>query len=335
MTTLEATETPTPSERRFKPPAWNNLAARFGIVVIWALMIVFFSIWDSPNFFRASTFQTIFGSQAILLILALALMIPLIVGEFDLSIVGTMSVALSLTGYLNVLHHWSIAAAVVVALLAGVVIGLINAFFVIIVGVDSIVVTLGAGTLWTGVGYAIYSTTIPNISLGLVNFATNKIFGLPYVFYYALLLMLVMWYVIAYTPLGRYLYFVGANRNVSLLSGIPVDRIRAGSLILSGLLSGAAGILLAGTLGSSSPSVSDSYLLPAFAAVFLGTTTINPGRFNPIGTFVAVYFLITGITGLELHGLTGWIEDVFYGGSLVIAVALSHLAARRRREDTA
>jgi ribose transport system permease protein len=88
-------------------------------------------------------------------------------------------------------------------------------------------------------------------------------------------------------------------------------------------------------LGSSSPSVSDSYLLPAFAAVFLGTTTINPGRFNPIGTFVAVYFLITGITGLELHGLTGWIEDVFYGGSLVIAVALSHLAARRRREDTA
>jgi ribose transport system permease protein len=335
MTTLEATDTQTPTEPRFRVPAWNTLAARFGIVVIWALMIVFFSVWDSPNFFRASTFQTIFGSQAVLLILALALMIPLIVGEFDLSIVGTMSVALSLVGYLNVLHHWSIVAAVVVALLAGIVIGLINAFFVIVVGVDSIVVTLGAGTLWTGVGYAIYSTTIPNISLGLVNFATNKLFGLPYVFYYAVLLMLVMWYVIAYTPLGRYLYFVGANRNVSLLSGIPVDRIRAGSLILSGFLCGGAGVLLAGTLGSSSPSVSDSYLLPAFAAVFLGTTTINPGRFNPIGTFVAVYFLITGITGLELHGLTGWIEDVFYGGSLVIAVALSHLAARRRREDTA
>jgi len=334
MTTLEATPT-TPTERRFKLPAWNTLASRFGIVVIWGVLIAFFSMWDSPDFFQASTFQTIFGSQAVLLILALALMVPLIVGEFDLSIVGTMSVALSLVGWLNVLHHWPIGAAVAVALLVGLVIGAINAFFVIVIGVDSIVVTLGAGTFWTGIGYAIYSTTIPNISLTLVNVATNKLFGLPYAFYYAVLLVLGLWYVITYTPLGRYLYFVGANRSVSLLSGIQVDRIRAGAFVLSGLLCAVAGVLLAGTLGSSSPSVSESYLLPAFAAVFLGTTTISPGRFNPIGTFVAVYFLITGITGLELHGLTGWIEDVFYGGSLVIAVALSRLAARRRREDVA
>jgi ribose transport system permease protein len=331
MTTVEAAE----ARSRSRLPSWQNIGERFGIVIVWGVLIIVFAIWDSPDFLTTSTFQTIFGSQAVLLILALALMIPLIVGEFDLSIVGAMSFSLTIVGWLNVLHHWAIVPTVIVALVAGVVVGIINAFFVIGIGVDSIVVTLGAGTLWTGVAYGIYSTTIPNVSQTLVKVATNRILGLPLAFWYAVILMFVLWYVLAFTPLGRYLYFVGANRSVSLLSGIPVTRIRASSLILSGFLAGLAGVILAGTLGSSSPSVSESYLLPAFAAVFLGTTTVNPGRFNPFGTFIAVYFLITGITGLELHGLTGWIEDVFYGGSLVIAVALSRLAARRGREATA
>jgi ribose transport system permease protein len=331
MTTVEAAG----ARSRSSLPSWQNIGERFGIVIVWGVLIVVFAIWDSPDFLTTSTFQTIFGSQAVLLILALALMIPLIVGEFDLSIVGAMSFSLTIVGWLNVLHHWAIVPTVIVALLAGLLVGIINAFFVIGIGVDSIVVTLGAGTLWTGVAYGIYSTTIPNVSQTLVKVATNRILGLPLAFWYAVILMFVLWYVLAFTPLGRYLYFVGANRSVSLLSGIPVTRIRASSLILSGFLAGLAGVILAGTLGSSSPSVSASYLLPAFAAVFLGTTTVNPGRFNPFGTFIAVYFLITGITGLELHGLTGWIEDVFYGGSLVIAVALSRLAARRGREATA
>jgi ribose transport system permease protein len=332
MTTVEAAKAETETGSRL--PSLQEIAERFGIVVVWGVMIVVFAVWDGADFLTTSTFQTIFGSQAVLLILALALMIPLIVGEFDLSIVGAMSVSLTIVGWLNVLHGWPIGLACVIALLSGLVIGLINAFFVIGIGVDSIVVTLGAGTLWTGVSYAIYSTTIPNISQTLVKIATDKILGLPLAFWYAVILMFAMWYVLAFTPIGRYLYFVGANRSVSQLSGIPVTRIRASSLILSGFLSGFAGVILAGTLGSSSPSVSEAYLLPAFAAVFLGTTTVNPGRFNPFGTFIAVYFLITGITGLELHGLTGWIEDVFYGGSLVIAVALSRLAARRGREAT-
>ena len=137
------------------------------------------------------------------------------------------------------------------------------------------------------------------------------------------------WYVYARTPLGRYLYFVGSGRDVARLSGIKVDTLRAGALVAAGVISAFAGVVLAGVLGSSSPSVSGHYLLPAFAAVFLGATAITPGRFNPWGTFVGVYFLITGITGLELLGLIGWIEQVFYGAALIIAVALSRLAAGR------
>jgi ribose transport system permease protein len=144
-------------------------------------------------------------------------------------------------------------------------------------------------------------------------------------------LTLLLWYVFSFTPLGRYLYFVGSGRDVARLAGIRVGPIRAGSLIASSTLTALGGVVLAGTLGTSDPNVGASYLLPAFAAAFLGSTAITPGRFNPWGTFVAVYFLVSGVTGLNLLGLTGWVEQLFYGVSLIVAVAVSHLAAKRNR----
>jgi len=318
-----------PTRNRFHVDVTDALD-RYGILGAWLLIIVLFAILEPTTFFTVANFETVFGSQAVLLILALALLIPLTVGEFDLSVTGAMSVSAVLIGFLNVQHGWPIVPTVLVALAAGVIIGLINTFFVMVVGVQSIVVTLGSGTLWMGVAYGIEPSNVAGIDPGLVNVTATNIVGLPLAFLYGLILTLLAWYVYSFTPLGRYLHFVGANRQVSRMSGIPVTSIRAGSLMVSAIVSSLAGVVLVGTLASSSPSDSSAFLLPAFAAVFLGATAITPGRFNPWGTFIAVFFLITGITGLELFGLSGWVEDVFYGASLVLAVALSRLAARRR-----
>ena len=147
-------------------------------------------------------------------------------------------------------------------------------------------------------------------------------------FYYAFVLTLLVWYLFSYTPLGRYMYIVGANREVARLSGLRSDAIRVGSLLATSLVSAAAGVMLAGQLGSAAPGTSQAFLLPAFAAAFLGATVIEPGRFNPIGSLIAVYFLVTGISGLNQLGMSGWIEQVFYGGSLVLAVAFSRLISK-------
>ena len=309
--------------------AISAAAGRYGVVLAWGALIAFFGILLGSSFLAVTTFQTIFGTQAVLLILSLGLMVALVVGEFDLSIVGAMSISVMIIGVLNVQHGWPIWLAVLAALGSGLAIGIINALLVVKIGIDSIVVTLGAGTFWSGIGYGIYATTIPGVDAHLSTAVNTRLFGLPLGFYYALALTGALWYVIALTPLGRYLHFVGANRTVSHLSGIRVDVIRGGSLIASATFASFAGIVLVGMLGASTPSASSTYLLPAFAAVFLGTTTIQVGKFNPWGTFVAVYFLITGITGLQLYGFSGWVVDVFYGGSLVAAVALSRLFARR------
>jgi ribose transport system permease protein len=117
---------------------------------------------------------------------------------------------------------------------------------------------------------------------------------------------------------------------VGRLTGLRVDKLRIGSLMVSGFLAALAGVVLAGTLGGSDPNAGPSYLLPAFAAAFLGATAITPGRFNPWGSFVAVYFLVTGITGLQLLGAIGWVEQFFYGASLIVAVTFSKLVGRAR-----
>jgi ribose transport system permease protein len=306
-----------------------DLSRRYGIIVVWLAVIAVFSVLRPDTFFTVGNFQTIAGSQAVLVVLTLGLLVPFAVGEFDVSISGTLGISLVLVGWLNVVQGWAIGWAILVALGVGLLVGAVNAFFVVVARVESIVVTLGMGTLLAGVSIGINGQSTGGISQKLVNATRNELFGLPYIFYYGLLLTAIAWYVFSFTPLGRYIYFVGAGRDVARLSGIPVDRIRVGAFLTSGVVSALAGVLLAGWLGASDPNVSSTYLLPTFAAAFLGAAVIQPGRFNPWGSLIAVYFLVTGVTGLELLGLAGWIEQVFYGGSLVLAVAFSRLAGRR------
>jgi ribose transport system permease protein len=306
-----------------------DLSRRYGIIVVWLGVIVVFSVLRPDTFFTFGNFQTIAGSQAVLVVLTLGLLVPFAVGEFDVSVAGTLGISLVLVGWLNVVHHWAIGWAIAAALGVGLLVGVVNAFFVVVARVESIVVTLGMGTLLVGVAVGINDQSTGGISQSLVDATRNELFSIPLAFYYGLLLTTLAWYVFSYTPLGRYIYFVGAGRDVARLSGIPVDRIRVFAFLTSGVVSALAGVILAGWLGASDPNVSGTYLLPTFAAAFLGASVIRPGRFNPWGSLIAVYFLVTGVTGLELIGLAGWIEQVFYGGSLVLAVAFSRLAGRR------
>jgi ribose transport system permease protein len=155
--------------------------------------------------------------------------------------------------------------------------------------------------------------------------------GVSISFFYGLILTLILAYVLVGTPLGLRMSFVGTNREVARLAGVRVNRIRLGSYVASGFISGVGGVVLAATLGGFDPSSSQNYLLPAFAAVFLGTAAIQPGKFNPFGAFVGIYFLQTGIVGLQLAGLTGYIEDLFYGGTLVVAVTISTMVRHRSK----
>jgi ribose transport system permease protein len=309
----------------------GDLLERFGLVLAWGAVIVFFGILRPDTFLTTGNFTTILGSQAVLVVLTLALLIPLTAGDYDLSVAFVMSFSAMLLAYLNVEQAWPIGLAVLAAILAGAVVGFVNGAFVILFAIDPFIVTLGTGTFVSGITlWLSNSNTISGVDPGLVDAVVDiRFLGIPLEFYYGLALCVALWYVFEYTAVGRRLLFVGRGRRVSLLSGINVSRLRWGALVASGTIAAAAGILYVGTRGSADPTSGASYLLPAFAAAFLGATGIVPGRFNPWGSVIAVYFLVTGITGLTLLGVASFVQNLFYGGALVLAVALSQIARRR------
>jgi ribose transport system permease protein len=220
--------------------------------------------------------------------------------------------------------------AVIIALAVGATAGGVNAFVIVKLAIDPIVTTLGMSVLLLGIAQAISNlVAVTGLSSGLANAAVYNVLGLPISFYYGLIVAITFAVVLAFTPLGRHMTFVGANREVARLSGIKVQRIRYGAYIFSGLSSGVAGVLLAASVGGFDPSTSGSYLLPALAATFLGTAVVRPGTFNPIGTLITIYFLVTGIVGLQLLGYSSWVSNVFYGAALIIAVTVSTIARSR------
>jgi ribose transport system permease protein len=304
---------------------------RWALLFAWIAVVILFSLIKPDTYPTSGNFQTIFGSQAVLLMLTLGLILPLTTGDFDLSIASNMSLTSMLIAVLNVNHGWAILPAVVAGLLAAILVGVINGALVVLIGIDSFIVTLGTGTVLLGIVQWISNATdVTGTSQVLTTWTIgHRIGGISLIFYYGVAATLILFYVFEYTPLGRRLLFVGRGRSVSRLSGLRVSRIRWGSFVCCGLFAGLAGIMYAGSLGGADPASGQTFLLPAFAAAFLGATAVYPGRFNPIGTFIAVYFLVSGITGLQLLGVQNFVQQLFYGGALVIAVALSTLARRR------
>ena len=306
---------------------------RLALVFVWAATIAVFGYLRPDSFLTWSNFATILGSQSVIVVTALGLIVPLTAGDYDLSIANNLTFAATLLAALNVNYGLPIGLAIAAALAAGLAIGVVNAFFVLYFRMNSLIVTMGVGTfvhgltLWFG-----DQQTIGGVSDALVNAViVERWLGVPLGFYYALSLCAILWYYLTYTSAGRRLLFVGRGREVARLSGIAVNRVRLGGFACSGLLGAVAGVLYVGTTGAADPSSGLSFLLPAFAAAFLGATSISPGRFNPWGTIVSVYFLVTGITGLSIVGISTFVQDLFYGGALVIAVTLSQIV--RGREE--
>ena len=308
---------------------------RYGLIVVWMILIAIFGALRPDTFLTWQNISTILGSQAILVIVTLGVIVSLTANDFDLSIANTLSLSSLTVAILNVNHGWPLGVAVVCALAIGAMVGLVNGFFIVVFRIHSLIVTLGVGTFLHGIGlWASDSQTISGIDPLLSDIViVKRLFGIPLIFYYAILLAALVWYVFEYTAVGRRILFVGRGREVARLSGVHTDRLRWLCLVASGLFGSVAGIFYAGTQGAADPVSGDSYLLPALAAAFLGSTSILPGRFNPWGSTVAVYFLVTGITGLIFLGFGSFIQDMFYGGALVLAVTLSQIVRGRQEQS--
>jgi ribose transport system permease protein len=311
------------------------LLERYALVLVFIAVMVFFSTWSetSSTFFTSANIKNVLGNQAVLGVLSLAIMIPLVCGEFDFSVGPVAGLAQVLCAGLMAWSGLPVGLAVLIGIAVGASVGVVVGTTVARIGVNSLIVTLGISAVLSGIviWYTDSQSIITGISKGLTDFGSGDWLGIPRTVYVLAVVAIFVYYLLEHTPFGRYLHSIGSNPRAARLVGLPVERLVTCAFILSGTLAGLAGILLVARNGGASPqvgTVSDS--LQALAAAFLGATAIRPGRFNVVGTLVAVYFLAFCVTGLSLAGVASWINDVFTGAALFIAVLVSTIVGRRR-----
>jgi ribose transport system permease protein len=319
-----------------KPPLSRRLVAglafdRVGAVYVWLGIIVLFSLWVPDTFPSAGTAKQILNSNAITGLAALSITIPLAARVFDLSFAGVMTLTGVAVAHFLAKDGIPLVPAVALALAIGLGVGLINAIVVVVMRIDSFIGTLATGSLITAlITMVTNETPITDAKLGgsFAKIGQTSVGGVTLGVFYCAAVALAIWYLLEHTATGRRLYATGFNPDAARLAGVRVDRLRFMSLVASGGLAGAAGVVLASTLGSGSPTAGSPYLLPAFAAAFLGATQLKHGRFNAGGTIIAVLLLGTGVTGLALANAPSWAGDMFVGVVLIAALAVTGMQRR-------
>ncbi|MHB2029135.1 MAG: ABC transporter permease, partial [Acidimicrobiales bacterium] len=301
-----------------------SIAGRYGLTAFFAAMVVIFSIESPSIFFTSATFVNIMQSNSVLALVALGVMIPLAVGEFDLTVGATVGLAAIIFSEFY-RHGIPFTICLVLTMLLGVLVGIINSFCINVLRVSSLITTLGFSSVIMGVTafFTGGETVTVGIPTTLVIFTQSNWFGVPRILYIVLASAIVVWFFLSFTPLGREFYAVGMNRDSSRLMGSRAKRDIVFAFSVSGCLAALAGVFELGLLQSADPSIGSDLLLPALAVCFLGASTIRPGWFNVWGMMIGVLVLQTGIVGLDDVGAPYWLQPIFDGVVLISAVAIS------------
>lgn len=306
-----------------------SLLRGYSTVILTAALILLFSLTAS-SFFTLANFQDVLLQQTIVGCMALGVMFPLIVGEFDLS-VGYMIGFICMVGAYLGGKGWNGGTIIVVMLICGLAAGLINGFLAERLKISSFIATLGTGIVLQGLtqgisGGKVLSTGIPHVfqtlGSGYSGWFSNSV-------WIELALIVVLFYVLQHTPVGRHMYAVGGSERVAFLAGLNTRRLKVAAFMLSGLLVACGAVFALGQNGSASPDFGAPLLLPAYAAVFLGVTTYRAGTYNVIGTTVGLLLLGFGFDGLSLWGVPFWVQPVFNGGVLLLAVLAAKAESRQ------
>jgi ribose transport system permease protein len=316
--------------RRLSPGAKAALGvfARYGTIIGLLLMIAAFSFLSPRAFPTVNNFTNVLNQASLAMIIAGGLTLAVTVGELDLSIGFAASLHGILVTGLIVHDGVPIPLAILIVAALGAAIGIVNGFIVTKMKVNSVIATLGVGTIITGAAFA-YSAGVPivaGVPEAFLQLSLGRwLFGIPNNIVIMVFILGALWLLVERTSIGQQIQAVGGNAAAARLAGINVDRIKTLGFIISGMCAALTGILLASRLGSGTTSAADSYLLTAFAAVFLGSATLRDGEFHILGTLVGALIIAFGFNGLNIFGAPTWSQYVFQGAILIIAVGLSSL----------
>ncbi len=307
--------------------------ANWGLVIVLVVVVIVFDLLKPGLFLTGSNINSLLSQAAPLAVVAFGLTLALSMGDFDLSFGPMAGLCGASAVILMSAHGLAWPVALIIALLIGVAGGVLNGILTAYFGGSAFIITLATGTAFTGIEYLItgQQTIFANIPTSYVAIGQGNLFaGINTQIVIGFIVFVLAWLLSARTETGRYMKAIGGNMEASRLSGIRVPRLRASGFVLVGLVSGLAGILLTAQSASSTPNQGAPLLLPAYAAVFLGSTVFRTGEFNIPGTLVGIILLQVLQNGLTLTDASPAFINIIQGVVLIAAVLLA-LVERRNR----
>ena len=317
--------------RRAQIDRLNSIVARYGLLIAFAVMILAFSLAKPDSFPTWANAESILTAAAPALIVAAGLTVPLVMQDFDLSFGSMIGLAGGAAVVMMVDNDAAWPVAILVALALGLGAGVANGYLIAFLGGSSFIITLAMGTVLTGLEFMFtdQKTIFAGVAEGYVEIGQgDSILGLNNQIWIAAVIAIVLWVVLDQSELGRYMYAIGGNPEAARLSGVRIRQIRLVGFVIVALAATIVGILLTAQAASSVPNTGVPYLLPAFAAVFLGSAVFRPGEFNIPGTVVGVLFLGVIQTGLTMLQLETFVINLVQGAILIVAVLVSRLGQR-------
>lgn len=304
----------------------------YGLPIIVVLLIILFSALFPDTFPTLANADALIDNKAIIALLSLAVLAPMAAGKIDLTIGFGIVLWHILVISLQLQFQMPWEAAVAIVLVLGGCLGLVNALLVEFAQIDAFVATLGTGTIVYAIAlwYTGGRQIVGQLPDGFYAVDGLHVASIPISAVYVLALSVVLWLVFDYLPLGRFVYAIGANPRAAALNGISVRRYVTLTFVTSGVITAFAGVVLASQLQIGQASVGLDFLLPALVGVFLGSTTIKPGRVNVWGTLVGVAVLAVGISGIQQLGADFYVEPLFNGVTLIASIGIAGFAQRRR-----
>ena len=317
----------------FDLPAW---LARYGTLASLAALLIVFSLARSDVFPTVDNLLNIMNQVSILGTMAFGLTVCLVMGLFDLSIAAMATLGGYVATFLLVQYPDTISVplAVLISLAVAGVIGVFNGLIVSYLGISAFIATLATGSIITGamLGISNSKTIITGIPDEFLIIGQGALFGISNPIVIMLAIGVILWLLLEHTQLGRHLYAIGGSAEASRLSGIAVKRYAPIALAICAVCAALGGLMAASVLGAGRPQgVGDTYLLNAFAAVFIGASSLRPGKFHIIGTFIGVMLIGVINNGLSVMGVPTYWQYIVQGVLLIIALFSAGLLTMRRR----
>lgn len=310
--------------------SFKNISA----IYILAVLFTVYALWVPDTFLTVQVWKSLLATGAITALATVGLVLPLAAGVFDLAVGAEIGFGAIVFAWLLSKHGVPVGPAFLLVMAVSAGIGVVSGLLITKARIDSFITTLGMSSILLAlIAWVSDGQQILNLGTTAQEVATGQFLGIAHPVWIMLFVGLVVWYVLQRTPVGRRVYATGGNAAAARLAGVRTSAVIVAVLAACGAIAGLSGSLISAQLATGDPTVGPAYLLPAYAAAFLGSTQFRGGRYNVWGAVLAVYVLAVGVKGLQLGGAPTWIPDLFNGAALILAVGMARFqrtAARSR-----